>query len=121
MDRTFEDRGALKKLAQNGVTLEYDQFGAPMFHAPYRCIPIPRDAQRLRRLEWLIEDGFINQIVISHDVAFKIQLMRYGGTGYAHIPRYIVPQMRGWGWPEEHIQTILVENPKRLLTFVTPL
>ena len=47
----------------------------------------------------------------------KIQLTKYGGNGYGHILRNIVPIMRRKGMTEEQIHTILVENPARMLTF----
>ena len=43
---------------------------------------------------------------------------KYGGPGYSHILENVVPLMREKGMPEEHIRTILVENPKRLLQAV---
>jgi len=117
MDRTLEDRAALRELAQSGVTLEYDLFGMEVSYLPGSYLPMPSDAQRLQRLEWLIDDGFVHQIVVSQDVCIKIRLVRYGGTGYAHILRYIVPWMRERGFSQDHVNAILVENPKRLLTF----
>ena len=119
IDRTLEDRSALKELAQSGVTLEYDLFGMEVSRLPfYSHFSMPSDAQRLQRLEWLIEDGFVTQIVVSQDICLKMRLVRYGGTGYAHILHYVVPWMRQRGFTEQHIQTLLVDNPKRLLTFV---
>ncbi len=45
-------------------------------------------------------------------------LVSYGGWGYAHLLREVVPLMRIYGIAEEDIPTMMVENPKRLLTFV---
>jgi phosphotriesterase-related protein len=45
----------------------------------------------------------------------KIQLRRYGGYGYGHLMRTIVPALRVRGVPEAQIQQMLVENPRRLL------
>ena len=44
--------------------------------------------------------------------------MRYGGHGYGHIVGHIVMRMRERGWQQQHIDTLIVENPARLLTFV---
>jgi phosphotriesterase-related protein len=117
MDRTIEDRAALRELAQSGVTLEYDLFGMEVSYLPGSHFAMPSDAQRLQRLEGVIQDGFINQTVVSQDVCIKIRLAHYGGTGYAHIVRYVVPWMRQRGWSDGHIKAVLVENPRRLLTF----
>ncbi|MAO89393.1 MAG: phosphotriesterase-related protein, partial [Dehalococcoidia bacterium] len=42
---------------------------------------------------------------------------KYGGKGYAHILENIVPRMRKRGFSNENIDNILIENPKRILTF----
>jgi phosphotriesterase-related protein len=55
---------------------------------------------------------------MSHDICFKYLLTSYGGYGYAHILRDILPIMRSKGVSEEQIHTVLVENPKRVLPFV---
>ena len=64
---------------------------------------MPNDAQRLKWLSWLIENGYGSQIVISHDIDAKYLLLRYGGSGYAHIVNNIVPRMRSKGFEEHQI------------------
>ncbi len=118
MDRTLEDRGALREVAESGVTLEYDLFGIEASYLPGSRFPMPSDAQRLQRIEWLIEDGHVGRIVVSQDVCMKIRLERYGGTGYGHILRDIVPWMRERGFTQRDLDAILVDNPRRLLTLV---
>ena len=46
--------------------------------------------------------------------------MQYGGHGYCYFLEYMVPRMRIKGFEEEDIRRILVDNPKRALTFVEP-
>ena len=118
IDLTLEERSALRELAQSDATLEFDVFGLEVSYLPGNYFPMPSDAQRLQKLEWLIEDGFLNQIVVSQDVATKTRLVHYGGTGYAHILRYVVPWMRDRGFTQEHIDALLVENPRSLLSLV---
>ena len=48
----------------------------------------------------------------------KHRLRCYGGHGYDHILRNVVPVMRVKGMSDEQIRTLLVENPQRLLRFV---
>ena len=67
----------------------------------------------------LIDKGYLNQILISTDIAMKARLVSYGGPGYAHIPDNVIPWMRAKGMSEEIINTITVENPKRMLTFIS--
>jgi phosphotriesterase-related protein len=53
--------------------------------------------------------------VISHDVAFKMDLVRYGGHGYGHILAWIVPSLSRAGLTPGVIGKLLVENPRRIL------
>ena len=78
---------------------------------------VPNDAQRVDEIMALIDEGFLNQILISQDICTKERLCHYGGPGYAHILHNVVPLMRAKGVTEEQIHTIMVENPKRMLTF----
>jgi phosphotriesterase-related protein len=78
----------------------------------------PNDAIRITIIKELIEDGFLERVLISQDVAWKVILRAYGGGGYSHILKNIIPQMRAKEMTEEQISTILVENPQRILTFI---
>jgi len=52
---------------------------------------------------------------MSQDMATKPQLVRYGGYGYAHIVRDILPSLRYRGVPEYSLTRMLEENPRRFL------
>lgn len=118
VERTFFDLSYNRKLAEAGCYLEYDLFGWEYSYYPLAPIDMPNDGQRLNQIAQLIDEGFVNQILLSHDICFKSRLRCYGGHGYAHILRNVVPKMRQKGFREEHIHTMLVENPKRVLQFV---
>jgi phosphotriesterase-related protein len=121
IERTIFERSVLKKLAESGCVIEFDLFGREHSyykHAPH--IDMPNDAERLRTIAWLIAEGHGRQIVTAHDTASKAHLVRYGGPGYAHVVQNIVPRMRARGFREEDIQAMLVDTPRRLLTFVAP-
>ena len=121
LDRTLFDKKLIKQLAETGCFLEYDIFGQEVsYYPPAPHIDIMNDAQRLSVIEWLIGQGHGGQIVVGHDIAQKAHLARYGGHGYGYFLEYMVPRMRIKGFREEDIQRILVENPKRALTFVEP-
>ena len=77
---------------------------------------MPNDATRLRLIRTLIEHGHLERVVISHDICYRTRLIRFGGHGYGHIFRNIVPMMRRRGFAETEIDALLVDNPKRLLT-----
>jgi predicted metal-dependent phosphotriesterase family hydrolase len=57
------------------------------------------------------------QVLLSHDVCFKIRLTRYGRTGVVHIPRRTVPRLRQRGASDADSRALIVENPARALTF----
>ena len=49
--------------------------------------------------------------------AYISRLVRFGGHGYGHIFRNVVPMMGRRGFSQAEIDAILVGNPRRLLTF----
>ena len=110
----------INQVAETGAYLEYDTFGnedTVWGAVADQPIFIPTDVQRMQRIEQLIEWGFESQIVIAQDVCFKSHITSHGGKGYAHILESIVPRMRKRGFSNENIDNILIENPKRILTF----
>ena len=118
MDRTGYLLDTRLEIAKTGCCFGYDLFGAEKFYTnEYGVFDRPSDAQRIRQIIELIEKGYLKQIVIGDDIAMKIRLVSYGGTGYAHILENIVPQMRARGMAWEEIDTLLIDNPRRLLTF----
>lgn len=113
------------KLGRTGCYLEYDQFGYEGWY-PRRMVisetnpikaDLPNDAGRINEIMALIEEGFLNQILISIDVCKKMSLCRYGGPEYAHILENVVPLMQEKGMTEDQIHTILIEKTKRMLQF----
>jgi len=121
IDRTLFEDSELKKLAETGCVIEFDGFGRENSFYKYAAhIDLPNDAQRMKWIAWLISEGHERQIVISHDTANKAHLVRYGGCGYRHLLHNIVPRMRARGFREEHIRAMLVDTPRRVLTFGAP-
>ena len=82
-----------------------------------QTIELANDVQRMQRIEYIIDQGFGDRVLIAHDVCTKMQLRRYGGKSYDHILTNIVPRMRKRGFSESQIKAILVDNPKTILTF----
>jgi phosphotriesterase-related protein len=118
IDRTIFDAERLLRLADTGCVIEFDLFGWESSYFPNPDIDLPNDAMRLRWLRLLIDHGHLDRVLISHDVCTRTRLGRYGGHGYGHIFSNIVPLMRRRGFSETELETILVRNPERLLTFV---
>jgi len=122
VDLRVRDHSIRRKVAEAGCYLEYDTFGweglVPLSFCQNIDFDIPNDTQRIYEIRQLIGEGYLNQILISHDVCYKTWRARYGGKGYAHISNYIVPRMLSKGITKEQINTMMVENPKRVLCFV---
>jgi phosphotriesterase-related protein len=113
--------GVMKKLAEDGYYLEFDTFGYEHWMVTkYWHKFLPSDTQRVDEIMELIAAGHLKQILMSHDIYFKHTLTAYAGAGYSHILRNVVPLMRAKGVTDEMIHTIMVENPKRMLTFAPP-
>lgn len=120
IDRTAYSFDSMVAMAKTGCYLEFDCFSMEGYYPRrYGVFDIPNDAARVNYIIRLIDLGYLNQILISTDTAMKARLVAYGGPGYAHIPDNVIPWMRAKGMSEKVIRTITVENPKRMLTFVS--
>jgi phosphotriesterase-related protein len=118
IERTIVDPAVLLELAATGVYLEYDLFGLETSYYPYNpAFDMPNDAGRIRQILGLIEHGHLTQILMSHDIAYKHCLTRWGGYGYHHLLVSVVPRLRLKGLDDPTIQTLLVDNPRRAFVF----
>lgn len=119
IDRRIFDADSLRRLADTGIGMEFDMFGfESSFFAQGRDVDHAGDAARVSAIRILIDAGHLDQIVISQDICTKTRQTEYGGHGYAHIFRNILPMMRRRGFTDDEIDAILVRNPARLLTLV---
>ena len=107
----------ISMIADTGLYVEFDTWG---FEGNYPLFGLfdPSDTQRLTGVEKMIENGYIDQVLLSQDVCLKMMTMAYGGFGRAHILRDILPLFRHAGIPEEEITAMLIENPRRILKFI---
>jgi phosphotriesterase-related protein len=117
IDRTVSEPARLKAIAETGCYLEYDLFGMEVSHYPMSDFELPSDAERMRQILWLSEQGHAEQVLMAHDIAIKVRLVRYGGHGWAHLLRRIVPRLRRKGLGEKEVRTLIVDNPTRAVTF----
>jgi phosphotriesterase-related protein len=118
IDRTIADERHLLDLAATGVWLEYDLFGLETSFYPYNPdFDMPNDGGRMAQILALIARGHGDQILMSHDIAYKCSLTRYGGYGYHHLIVNVVPRLRRKGVDDAGIARLLVENPRRAFVF----
>ena len=107
------------KLLDMGVSVEFDNFGKEYFvdiearRDGYGCFVT--DVQRVEFLKKLIDEGYVNQILLSCDVCLKTLLRTYGGWGYDHLLVNIVPMMKEFGIRDADIDTMLKVNPVNFL------
>jgi len=119
LDRTFGNEVDLyKKLAETGVILELDLFGIECSYYQHNSsVDMMNDAQRILVIKELVDVGFASQIVVAHDIHTKHRTEKFGGHGFSHLIRNIVPRMFARGITQENINKIMIENPRRWLTF----
>lgn len=103
----------MKRLFQRGVFVEWDYMG----QAP---LPPAADAQRIESIAAIINAGYVDHVLLAHDVCTKAQLKKNGGGGYTYISNVILPGLKAKGISDETLRRIMVDNPRRALTFVTP-
>jgi phosphotriesterase-related protein len=118
IDRTIADRRHLMDLAQTGCYLEYDLFGLETSYYPYNPdFDMPNDGGRMAQILRLIEDGHGRQVLMSHDIAYKHCLTKWGGFGYHHLLLNVVPRLRRKGLDDRAIRGLIVDNPRRAIVF----
>jgi len=121
MDRTYPggaDTGGYgpAALARLGVMVEWDFFGIETSH--YWMDPdveLPTDRGRLRAIRALTDAGHGAQILVSHDICTRTRTQTFGGHGYGHILRNVVPLMQRLGLAAGDIANLIRFNPLRLL------
>jgi phosphotriesterase-related protein len=114
MGHSGRDISATKPFFDRGVSIEWDYMGQSNQMTPERADQIATT------IASAINAGFADKVLIAHDICTKAQLKRNGGGGYAYIATTIVPALRAKGISDETIRKILVDNPRRVLTFVAP-
>ena len=117
----------MKELLEMGPYIQFDLLGrlfVPLVYQPaipartttgWGVVSIVADA-----VVDLINAGYEDRILLSHDCFPRPNLRSYGGNGWTFIPDKFLPHLRTLGITEDQIHKFTVENPKRALTFVEP-
>lgn len=114
-------RDYIHRLLDTGAYIEFDNFGKEFSVLNNGKIKkevfgkFVSDWQREELLIELIDEGYADQLLVSCDVCLKMFLLEYGGHGYAHFIRNIVPELLLYGVPQPVIDKLIVENPARFL------
>lgn len=109
---------AVRAVADAGCYVGFDNFGVSgaFRHPGSGKLVTLSDRQRIETITLLVRDGYLDRILVSHDMATKDRLRTFGGHGYGHILREIVPQLLAGGVTEQEMKTILRDNPQRVLS-----
>jgi phosphotriesterase-related protein len=111
---------AMKRFTDRGAYVEFDFMGqAP--GAMGGAGTLAQGAERVAaNIKTLIDAGLTHRILVAHDVCIPGQLRKNGGGGFAFISTMVVPALAAKGVGDQIIQAILVDNPRRVLTFAAP-
>jgi len=110
-----QDHALLRRLASAGYYLSFDTFAIPT-----HPLETSHDQAMLEAIVMLAREGLGERILVAQDVCTKVQMRSYGGHGYAFVLTDLVPRLRNLGLSAEQLQKILIDNPRRLLTFDPP-
>ncbi|MGW0043903.1 phosphotriesterase family protein [Rhodococcus sp. NPDC003348] len=103
------------ELARRGCWVELDTFGMEQWAVSARrgddYPPRSFDHHRIELLVALLDAGYGDRVLLSHDIAMKPQFTHYGGWGLRHLLRGIRPQLAARGITDEVFTRLTVENP----------
>lgn len=111
------DRDYQVSLALRGAYLGYDMCGMDFFYPGEGQSPC--DEANAAAVTWLVRAGLGHRVLLSQDVFLKTMLVRYGGTGYAHILTHFVPRLHRHGLTIGDTTRLLVDNPRELFIAAT--
>jgi predicted metal-dependent phosphotriesterase family hydrolase len=103
----YPDPAYHEAIAARGAWVQFDRVGGR--------VPFEWD----RRVRWilnLVERGYLDRLLLSHDVCLQSDLRAYGGTGYDFVLTGLASMLIEAGLTQAQIDRILVDNPRRALT-----
>ncbi|MBB3660604.1 phosphotriesterase-related protein [Rhizobium sp. BK650] len=111
MNPSHDDLTYQSELAARGAFLEYDMIGMDFFYADQQ-VQCPSDEEAARALVKLVERGYADRLLLSHDVFLKMMLKHYGGNGYAYILRHFLPRLKRHGLDDATLDIFMRTNPR---------
>jgi phosphotriesterase-related protein len=103
-----------KGLAKRGAFLGFDTVGHSMGRS---AIP---EAHKVKYVLAVLDAGYEDNLLLSADSTPQPQLKANWGQGYGSVITQFVPKLRYAGVKDAVLHKILVDNPRRLLSFVPP-
>jgi phosphotriesterase-related protein len=124
MTHTSPDDAYHRSIMDTGATIEFDRFGQELYQeaeAGFNRWGLyagePRDSEVVGEIVKLVKDGYVDRILMSHDIGFRNGLRSFGGFGYAHVPYRIARYLRQQGLDDYELDQLLVRNSARLFAY----
>lgn len=104
-----------RRIVDGGAYIGFDRFG---------MVRIQSDGSRIAHMHSLLEDGYAQQMIVSHDCAFCQRGRAVSDdvlmTDAMHFSRDIAPRLADLGVSEATLESILRDNPRRFFTGEPP-
>lgn len=113
-DPSGEDLGYQRRLLDRGVWLEFDMIGLDISFPKEGIAPTVNDT--VNAVYRLIQLGYQDQLVFSHDVFLKQMWAKNGGNGWGFVPNVFLALLAQKGVAPHIIRQLCVDNPANLLT-----
>ena len=109
------DQAYHRRIVDGGAYIGFDRFGLEI---------IQSDEVRIAGMHGLLQAGYAQQLIVSHDCAFcqRGQVIPDEGlhTNPMHFSRNIVPRLRELGVADATLDSILTDNPRRYFSGDAP-
>jgi len=103
-------------IAARGAFVEYDFFGWGEVAATAEHF-VHSDRERVAGVAALLHAGHRDRVLLSQDVVTRVQLVEYGGSGYARLARDLPPLFAEYGVDADELRRLMTANPARWLTW----
>ena len=118
LDKTVFEKSQFIDIVNSGCYIGLDLFGLEKsFTSIYPNTSIPNDGRRMDIIEYLINNGFEEKILISQNISTKDRLLSYGGHGYFYVLNQVIPRMKKRGFTKKIIEKLTQTNPQSALSF----
>jgi len=103
------DHAYHRRIVDAGAYIGFDRFGIE------RILP---DEERAKCLARMVETGFADKVIVSHDCVFHMRGEMYPANlaperTPLHFSRNVVPRLKALGVDEAVIDAMLLDNPRR--------
>ena len=108
------DLELMLELLERGVYIQFDRLGREQALADSITL------HAARAIPQLVDAGYEDRILLSHDVCWKVHLKHYGGFGFSFILEKFLPHLLEKGISGDQTRKFMVENPAKVLQMVAP-